>query len=54
MELETPGLGASVGVALYPKNGATTDELLSYGDEVMYAVKAQRKGTRNTRLRLVS
>jgi diguanylate cyclase (GGDEF)-like protein len=30
---------ASFGIALYPENGATRDELLSVADAAMYAVK---------------
>jgi len=52
--LHTPGLGASVGVALYPADGATSDDLLAHGDAEMYAAKKQRKHTPRARLRLVS
>ena len=34
---------ASIGVALYPENGATRDSLLSAADDAMYVVKKDRK-----------
>ncbi len=37
-------VGASIGVAIYPPNGATLEELLKIADGHMYDEKAQRKG----------
>ena len=36
------GLSASVGVALYPRDGTGTDELLAAADRSMYAAKGAR------------
>jgi diguanylate cyclase (GGDEF)-like protein len=36
---------ASIGIALYPENGATRDELLSAADAAMYAIKRTRHET---------
>jgi diguanylate cyclase (GGDEF)-like protein len=33
---------ASIGIALYPEDGATEDELLSAADAAMYAVKSAK------------
>jgi diguanylate cyclase (GGDEF)-like protein len=41
-------VGASIGVAFYPWDGATVDELLSHADAAMYAAKA--RGRRQYRL----
>ncbi|MDE3202559.1 MAG: GGDEF domain-containing protein [Acidobacteriota bacterium] len=38
--------GASVGYALYPKNGTTAEELLKAADSAMYATKNARKEAR--------
>lgn len=38
--------GASVGYALYPKNGTTSEELLKAADSAMYAAKNARKEAR--------
>jgi GGDEF domain-containing protein len=35
---------ASIGIALYPENGATQDDLLSAADAAMYAVKNTKHG----------
>jgi diguanylate cyclase (GGDEF)-like protein/PAS domain S-box-containing protein len=34
-------IGASVGIGVYPRDGATADALLSHADAAMYAAKAQ-------------
>ena len=34
-------IGASIGIALYPEDGVTTDELLSRADTAMYQIKQQ-------------
>jgi diguanylate cyclase (GGDEF)-like protein len=34
---------ASVGIALYPEDGATKDDLLSAADAAMYAVKRSKR-----------
>ncbi len=36
-------ISASIGIALYPKDGDTTDELISKADEAMYVAKHQGK-----------
>lgn len=33
------GIGASVGIALYPRHGTTSDTLLERADAALYAVK---------------
>ena len=35
---------ASFGLATYPDDGATSDELFSHADAGVYAVKAERRG----------
>ena len=35
---------ASVGIALYPEHGRSTEELLKHADAAMYAAKQQQKG----------
>jgi len=37
------GIGASIGIAIYPENGLTQDELLSNSDAAMYAAKENGK-----------
>ncbi len=37
-------LGASIGVAVYPQHGTTTDELLSNADAAMYEAKSKQLG----------
>ena len=36
-------VGASIGVAMYPEQGATPDELLEAADKVMYEIKGEKK-----------
>jgi diguanylate cyclase (GGDEF)-like protein len=48
-EFELPGygkvsIGASIGIAVYPKDGDTLEELLKAADQAMYAAKAAGKG----------
>jgi diguanylate cyclase len=38
-----PALGVSIGVAEFPRDGATLDELLRHADERMYQSKAVRR-----------
>ncbi len=42
-----PDLGASAGVALYPRDGLDTAALVKLADERMYACKRQRKAARS-------
>lgn len=37
-------ISCSIGVAIYPENGRTTDALLSYADKAMYKAKHQGEG----------
>ena len=37
-------VSSSVGIALYPEDGRTAQELLKHADRAMYAAKQQRKG----------
>jgi diguanylate cyclase (GGDEF)-like protein/hemerythrin-like metal-binding protein/PAS domain S-box-containing protein len=39
------GIGASIGIAVYPENGVEIDRLLSAADSAMYAAKANGKNT---------
>jgi diguanylate cyclase (GGDEF)-like protein len=39
----TVWVGASIGVAGYPRNGRTSAQLLNAGDEAMYEVKRSGK-----------
>jgi len=41
---ETPPVSVSLGVAVYPRDGATADELLAAADRILYATKARGKG----------
>lgn len=41
---QTVYVGASVGIAVYPFDGVAFDELLTYSDLAMYAVKSEEKG----------
>lgn len=41
---EEPRLSASIGVAVYPQDGATVETLLSAADRGLYKVKSARKG----------
>jgi diguanylate cyclase (GGDEF)-like protein len=45
LEGQTLHGSASIGIALYPANGATRDELLSAADAAMYAIKRTRHET---------
>jgi len=38
-------VGMSIGIATYPENGRTYDELMSMADEAMYQVKNENKGS---------
>lgn len=38
-------ISASIGIGVYPHDGASTDELLQKADIAMYAAKEQKKGT---------
>ncbi len=44
MDGQTPALSVSVGVALYPRDGQTTEALLSVADHGLYEVKARGGG----------
>jgi diguanylate cyclase (GGDEF)-like protein len=39
-----PSLGASIGIALYPKDGATASALIKSADEAMYGAKENNSG----------
>ena len=41
------GLGGSIGVALYPRDGTTPEKLLRVADQSMYATKRRRKQRRH-------
>jgi len=47
---QQPVLSASVGLALFPRDGATAEALLSAADAEMYKVKAARGGSRHAAL----
>jgi diguanylate cyclase (GGDEF)-like protein len=40
---ETPPVSVSLGVAVYPRDGATADELLGAADRILYEMKARGK-----------
>ena len=42
-EAEEPLLSLSVGIAVYPEDGATTDTLLQGADRELYAMKQRKK-----------
>ena len=42
LDMETPGLSLSVGVAQYPRDGETAEALLGAADRALYADKARR------------
>jgi diguanylate cyclase (GGDEF)-like protein len=42
LDQETPQLSASIGIALYPRDGATVEQLLSAADRDLYAAKVAR------------
>jgi diguanylate cyclase (GGDEF)-like protein len=39
-----PALGVSIGMAVWPAHGTTTDELLRHADMAMYQAKQRRRG----------
>ena len=41
-------VGISIGVGCYPNHGSTLDQIIVHADKAMYAVKAQRRHTRDT------
>jgi diguanylate cyclase (GGDEF)-like protein/PAS domain S-box-containing protein len=44
VELVDVKVGASIGIALYPKNGDTAEDLIRSADKAMYLIKRQGKG----------
>jgi diguanylate cyclase (GGDEF)-like protein len=40
-DVEAPRIAASVGVALFPRDGATAEAMLSGADRVLYAMKVR-------------
>lgn len=47
-------LGLSVGVACYPENGTTADDLLRHADHDMYRAKSRRKANNSARRTVIS
>jgi diguanylate cyclase len=39
-----PSLGASVGISIYPRDGATADALIASADQAMYGAKENKSG----------
>src|SRR5579862_1770058 len=42
-DCEEPSLSVSVGIAVYPENGATLETLIQYADRTLYEMKLQKK-----------
>lgn len=42
---EAAACGASVGIALYPEDGATADDLIAHADQALYAAKSAGRNT---------
>lgn len=51
LDQEQPPLSASVGVAVYPRDGATAELLISAADVELYKAKAARGGTQHPSLK---
>lgn len=45
LDQSSVGVGASIGIAVFPKDGQTTSELLKRADQAMYTSKASGRGT---------
>jgi len=44
-ELEEPSLSASVGLAIYPRDGSTIERLFAVADKDLYGAKADKSRT---------